>query len=151
MPGKLTLNRIQHLCHHTPGSARGRLLFQSRDHSLIKLSTFAKGSSPFEDSACIAEVTRDASCDNSYPASERGTCESRNCSSSMECNNEASQAPTSSSMSKEQETSPNCFELHATVSASLASDNLNANFKTVSRYTHSADTSTDHTIEDGLF
>ena len=36
--------------------------------SPIKLSTFAKGSSPFEDSACIAEVTRDASCNNSYPA-----------------------------------------------------------------------------------
>ena len=79
--------------------------------SLIKLLTFAKGSSPFEDSACIAEVTRDASCDNSYPASERGTCECRNCSSSM--------ASASSSLSKEQETSPNCFELHATVSASI--------------------------------
>ena len=67
------------------------------------------------------------------------TCESRNCSSSMDCNNEATQASTRPSLSKEQETSPNCFELHATVSASihrrgfsrssLASDNLNANFK----------------------
>ena len=54
-----------------------------------------------------------------HPASERGTCESRNCSSSMDCNNEATQASTSSSLSKEQETSPNCFELHATVSASI--------------------------------
>ena len=75
-----------------------------------------------------------------HPASEHGTWESRNCSSSMDCNNEASQASTSSSLSKEQETSPNCFELHATVSASIhrrgfsrsssASESLNANFKT---------------------
>ena len=84
----------------------------------------------------------------------------RNCSSSMDCNNEASQASTSSSLSKEQETSPNCFELYATVSASIhrqgfsrsssASDNLNVFSKTMSRFTPSADTSKDHTIEDGL-
>ena len=34
--------------------------------SPIKLLTFAKGSSSFEDSACIVEATRDASCNNSY-------------------------------------------------------------------------------------
>ena len=34
--------------------------------------------------------------------------------------------------------------------SSFASESLNANFKTVSRYTISADTSTDQTMEDGL-
>ena len=50
------------------GSDRRRHAFQPRDH-LADQITLAKGSSPFDDSACMAEPTRDANCANSSECS----------------------------------------------------------------------------------